>query len=157
MNPAARDYLKYQAPVILWGLCIFAVSSLPRMAPLKGVVPHLDKVAHGIEYFVFGYLLARAFHYAGRITIRRKAVRLALILAVLFAALDELHQMFVPTRVESIADFMADVTGIGIALGLFHVRHRRRDKGGTGVRSAAGGEEHQPGGGEVDVDGIAGL
>ena len=48
-------------------------------------------------------------------------------------------------------------TALCIALGLFYVRHRGRDNGETGVRSAAGGEEHQPGGGEVDVDGIAGL
>jgi len=136
-----RDYLKYQAPVILWGVLIFTISSIPRLAPLKRSLPHIDKIGHGFEYFVFGYLLARALYYAGRSTIRPRAIRLALILGVVFAGLDELHQIFVPGRVESLSDFAADTTGLLLALGLFRWRHRHGRVDGVSPPLSGGGEQ----------------
>lgn len=44
---------------------------------------------------------------------------LVLIIGVLFAASDEVHQIFVPNREGSIADLIIDVAGIAISLAMY--------------------------------------
>jgi VanZ family protein len=68
----------------------------------------MDKVAHFALFAVFGCTLAwGARHFETR------AAHLAVILlGVLFAASDEIHQSFVPRRDSSPGDFLADVAGL---------------------------------------------
>jgi VanZ family protein len=74
--------------------------------------PGLDaNLLHIPEYAVLGLLLARALQ--GR-TPGRAAPRVlagALVLAVVFGGLDELHQAFVPGRMPDPADWVHDAVG----------------------------------------------
>ena len=72
-----------------------------------------DKVLHFIQYAIFGILwrgaLAQRFRLSNDF---RKSHKMALLLGMLFAALDELHQSFVPGRDSDVMDFIADAIGI---------------------------------------------
>lgn len=82
-------------------------SQLPRV---PGAPP--DWVLHGIE---FGVLAAACFYGASRGFDRRfrsaNAAILAVSIATVYGALDELHQSFVPGRDVSVGDWIADSLG----------------------------------------------
>ncbi|HZY02829.1 MAG TPA: VanZ family protein [Anaeromyxobacteraceae bacterium] len=114
------------APVLLYALLIFALSSLAR--PQDLVPPELlshDKLIHFAEYTVLGGLLARALRAGGRPPVRAFAV--ALLLGALYGASDELHLAFVPGRDASPLDWAADAGGT--ALGAVAVLFLRRRGG----------------------------
>jgi VanZ family protein len=70
--------------------------------------PGMDKVGHFILFAVLGATLAW-----GARDLRKGAAHGGLLLAgTLFAASDELHQAFVPSRTPSVGDFVADVLGL---------------------------------------------
>ena len=105
---------------LLWGIllllyagAIFGLSSLP-MTGEKPLVPilHGDKLAHGLEFFVFFLLCWK--------TLPRHRILCSLILTGVYAGSDELHQLFVLTRSASLFDWLADLTGA--AAGAFLIR-----------------------------------
>ena len=124
--------LKIWSPAIIWMGVIFALSSIPGNDIPKVRVPHIDKLAHIMEFLILDALLVRAFFYSflpDNIRHDRsdslnidifalknfnlaKAVFLSIIVASVYAALDEWHQSFVPDRTPDIVDFSADVAGI---------------------------------------------
>jgi VanZ family protein len=71
----------------------------------------LRKVAHFCEYAILAFLARRAFITSSSAFIHRRWFELALLLVVLNAVLDELHQSFVPSRTGSIYDSAIDVAG----------------------------------------------
>lgn len=86
----------------------------------------IRKAAHMSEYAVLGFLLL------GAVGPRRKewtAVPAAFLMAVLYAASDEIHQFFVPGRACMITDVGYDALGaaVGIALGWGLVRWRNKN------------------------------
>ena len=94
-------------PVVAWALVIFSLSSVPHLGTDLGLWDTiLRKLAHTFEYAVLGALLARALRRTG----------LAFVLAVLYAASDELHQTFVPGRHGSPVDVAIDSVGIAIGI-----------------------------------------
>jgi VanZ family protein len=106
-------------------LLIPVLSHQPALKPPFQLFPHQDKVFHMVEFG--GLALAMVMN---RDLFRRYRNRLGMIIAGLtWAALDELHQSFVPGRDCSIADLLADGAGLiaGVILfsALFPVR---RDK-----------------------------
>ncbi len=102
--PAVRLWL----PVVAWAAVIFAFSSVPDLGTgLGGWDLVLRKIAHAAEFAILGLLLARA---VGR-------ARLAVVLGILYAVSDEVHQSFVPGRQGSALDVALDAAGV--ALGVF--------------------------------------
>jgi VanZ family protein len=78
------------------------------------------KVAHLTEFAIFGLLLWRALRKPVRRDPRPWSwpqARNALLLVILYAASDEFHQLFVPTRQASIVDVLIDTTGAALGLG----------------------------------------
>jgi VanZ family protein len=69
------------------------------------------KAAHFSEYAVLAFLARRAFIGSSSSFIQRHWFKLGLILVVVYALLDELHQRFEPTRTASIYDSAIDVAG----------------------------------------------
>lgn len=69
------------------------------------------KLGHFTEYAVLAFLARRAFITSSSIFLRRNWFQAALVLVVIYALLDELHQRFVPTRTASIYDSGIDVLG----------------------------------------------
>jgi VanZ family protein len=95
-------------PVVLYGILIFHFSS--ESDPLPGLTSLVwDKALHATEYAGFALLLCRALRGEGLAWSR--SVALAVILAGVYAATDEWHQLFVPERSADIADWLADMAG----------------------------------------------
>ncbi|MCL6566898.1 MAG: VanZ family protein [Acidobacteriia bacterium] len=86
----------------------------------------LRKTGHFVEYFVFALLVARGVR--GRASgwqARWGGYTLAIVF--LYAALDEWHQSFVPTRTAAVADVALDVVGGAAAIALLWWRARRHN------------------------------
>ena len=104
-------FLKVWGPVIVWAGVIFALSSVPSLNSGFGTWDEvLRKCAHVTEYAILGFLLLRA--------IGRELP--ALLIGVLYAASDELHQHFVHGRHASPVDVLID--SVGLLIGIFVVQ-----------------------------------
>lgn len=118
MRQKAVRFTIFWMPVILYCVAIFAVSSLPQPLPRDIKIPFLDKFLHLIEYGVLGFLLIRALSASKAGFSRKRIFVLAVILAALYGATDEIHQMCVPGRYPSLVDLLFDFIGAASA-GLF--------------------------------------
>ena len=73
-----------------------------------------DKLAHGVEFGVFGFFLLRSMnHLYGN---EFKIYVFVFLVGTAYGALDEIHQMFVQGREASMGDFIADSAGIVLSL-----------------------------------------
>lgn len=143
-----RDFLKAWGPVICWMALMFVGSSdlfsgehtsrfltpflrwlNPEISPATIAQVHLivRKAAHVTEYAVLASLIYRALRgVVDGFWLRAGA---ALVPAFLFAALDEFHQSFVPSRTSSLGDVGIDFFGtlLGLlACGAFLAAKTRR-------------------------------
>lgn len=133
----------YVIAVLAWALVIFYLSHQPASSSnelSKGVTrvivenieiispeKELDfralnskirKSAHFFFYFILGMLIFTALHYRKALTINRTI--LAFFLCVLYAILDEGHQLFIDGRGAQVRDVIIDSAGalVGIVLAL---------------------------------------
>jgi VanZ family protein len=74
------------------------------------------KAAHFSEYFILYFLVAWAL--AHRTIVWPKTGYMALSIAILYAASDEVHQLFIPKRVGDIVDVGIDSLGALFAISL---------------------------------------
>ena len=114
-------------PALLIAAVIWKLSATPDLAVASG---WLDTVTRKLAHVaVFGVLCSacvlglRAQHVSVRTSITVGAA-----LALLYAAVDEFHQSFVPTRVGSPVDVAIDALGVGIASMVLVMAHHRRGK-----------------------------
>jgi VanZ family protein len=133
-----RSFLKYWLPVLVWMGLIFSASSdsrsyehssrfiepllrwlFPRLPEtyVHGIHELLRKCAHLTEYAVLALLLRRAVSQPAPRWWNWRQARLTLLLVMFYAATDEFHQQFVPTRTSLVSDVFIDTAGG--ALGLF--------------------------------------
>ena len=124
-------WLRHRWPLFAWAAVIWIFStswfSAGRTAPLilhllRWFLPHappdtldlihssIRKSAHVVEYFIFGLLTLRAIRGERREWHLRWAI-VAVAIAAGYAATDELHQAFVPTRGPSMYDVLLDTVG----------------------------------------------
>ena len=97
---------------LLYAVAIFIGSAIPGPDMPQAVLAISDKVLHMSEYAVLGVLLHRAFSLQQWWpVIARRAVVFAIIGASMYAASDEIHQMFVPGRMADAFDWLADTAG----------------------------------------------
>jgi VanZ family protein len=71
----------------------------------------IRKAGHVVEYFVLGLLLLRTFRGGSTSSWNWRWPFFAMIVVVLWAACDEFHQSFVPTRTASAVDVGIDAAG----------------------------------------------
>ena len=140
---------EYWFPVLLWMSFIFWMSTgtfsaqntsliiepllrffVPSISPetMRMVHGAIRKLGHGIEYFILGILLFRAFRNGStEMRVWRWAFS-SILVVVLYAASDEFHQSFVSTRTASLFDVGIDTVGGIFAQGASalwcRVRHR---------------------------------
>ena len=88
----------------------------------------LRKAAHVTEYFVLGLLLFRALRGGSGASWSWRWSIFSLVGVVLWAAVDELHQSFVPARTASIVDVGIDITGGLLAQLVMVLAYRYRNK-----------------------------
>jgi VanZ family protein len=140
--PKLRVFLKFWLPVLIWMTLIFSASSdshssertsrffepiLHRLFPRLSQA-HIEEIHHLIrkgghltEYAVLALLLWRAVRQPRKNDPRPwkwDEAGLALSLVFCYAASDEFHQIFVPTRTAQVSDVMIDTVGGAVALTL---------------------------------------
>lgn len=106
--------VKYWVPTLLYMSLIFVVSSMqqPPLPMPKFEWFTIDKVYHFIEYAILSVLLTTALFNAAPKWIPKGWIWVtAAIISSLYGASDEWHQSFVPGRLATIADWVADVLG----------------------------------------------
>ena len=96
---------------------IFYMSSR-QVSQLPSGIP--DVIPHFIEFFVLAFLYMRGL----KVRTTRILLKGMLFLAAL-AILDEIHQLYVPTRVFSLLDILYDLSGIAAGL-LCYIRMQPR-------------------------------
>lgn len=135
-----RRLWRYGWPCLVYAGLIAWVSHRPG-----GTLPALgvgDKSLHALEYAPLGLLTLRWF-LRGWAWETRRALPAGWTAAVLYGALDEVHQHFVPGRQADPADLLADALGaaLGAAAGVGLVRPgRSRPEAAAGDK-----EEGRPG------------
>ena len=115
-------FLQYWLPVLAYIGLIFGMSSIQSLK-VPGPFPFMDKIAHLMEYSLFGLLLGRAI----RFTFTRGSAFLITIATVAIGAgvgcLDEIYQRFVPGRQSDPLDWLTDLAAITAAVVLTQVVH----------------------------------
>ena len=91
-------------------LTIVMASSRSRVASPE--IADFDKVAHFFVYGLLATLVARNLPVRGR-------VWLAILIVSVFGASDEWHQSFTPGRSATVADWVADTLGAGLAAAVY--------------------------------------
>jgi VanZ family protein len=151
--PKPHVFLKFWLPVLLWMAVIFTASSdshsyehssrffepllhwlFPKMSQTNVDNIHhvFRKCCHLTEYAILALLLWRALHLSkNNLPVWSwPKVGGTLLVVFLYAASDEFHQSFVPTRTPLVSDVFIDTAGgaIGLLILWFfgHRRNRRR-------------------------------
>ncbi len=96
-------------PILHW---IYPAITAEQFALIHHLI---RKTAHLTEYFIFGILVFRGVR-RGRPGWRWSWALLALLIAAIYAAFDEFHQTFVPSRTASPYDSMIDTLGASAAI-----------------------------------------
>lgn len=136
----SKRFFLYWLPVLLWMMVIFSASAdshsyqhssrllepllhwlFPRMsqATVEQIHFYFRKTCHLSEYGILALLLWRAIRQPQKgITKpwRWSQAGLVLLLVFLYAASDETHQIFVPTRTPHVTDVLIDTSGGAIVL-----------------------------------------
>jgi VanZ family protein len=142
-----RAFLKFWLPVVFWMTVIFIASAdahsyehssfivepllhwlFPKMSQehVEQIHHVIRKCGHLTEYAILALLLWRALHLSKNNlpTWSWPKVGGTLLLVFIYAATDEFHQSFVPTRTALVSDVFIDTSGgaIGLlALFIFHL------------------------------------
>jgi VanZ family protein len=94
---------------------IFVLSSIPGTSLPQVEIWNADKAAHAFVFCVFFWLLQKSLGSQTRNAyLRRNRLFFAFLIVVGYAALDEIHQGYVPGRSKDVFDFIADVFGGGV-------------------------------------------
>jgi len=86
--------------LVIWLMAIFIGGAQPFAVGL--LPPPWDKIAHTAVYLVLGILLRCSL---------RLSLAISLVLTLAVGGLDEWHQAFIPGRLSSIGDWLADSVG----------------------------------------------
>lgn len=106
------EQINKSAAVILWlvtigYMCLIFYLSLKSLT-LPKMLRNTDKIIHAFVYFILAILLYFSFYKSG---LRKYLLPISLIFAVTYGISDELHQYYVPGRIASIGDVIADSIG----------------------------------------------
>jgi VanZ family protein len=121
-----KRFALYQLPLIIYAMIIFYVSSLSRLPDTGLQIPHLDKMAHASEYFLFGFMTIRAITHLPWPLKTGWVYAMAVLLSLGYGLSDEYHQRFVPGRTADPFDLAADALGIFLAASVYYLLHKRR-------------------------------
>lgn len=111
MKDGAKKFVIFWLPVIAYCVIIFTVSSMPQPLLVEVKIPFFDKFLHAVEYGILSYLLIRALTGTHAGLSRPAVLILAVLIATLYGASDEFHQIFVPGRNPDIFDLLSDFAG----------------------------------------------
>ena len=138
MKKSTERTLRTWVLVAAYLALIFGVSSIPQSQLSHTYFKVSDKLAHLAEYAGFGLLLAVALRGTLRRSRRWVLMVAVVLIGAVVGALDEAYQTTVPGRERELLDWVADVAGVllgvGLASGLTTWLTWRRAKAGETVR-----------------------
>jgi len=144
-----RNFIKYWLPVVFWMVFIFWMSTetfssentfswlemvlgllVPKISSQELSLIHavIRKAGHVTEYFILGLLLFRSFRGGSISAWNWRWSFFAVLVVVLWAVSDELHQSFVLTRTASAVDVGVDTAAGILAQFVGALWHRCRRK-----------------------------
>lgn len=124
-NKRKNDFLVW-LPGICYMAVVFALSAQSSFAELPSVLINLpDKLVHGMLYM--GLTLA-IYYGASKAPIKSfgSPYFQSFVISIIYGALDEFHQSFVPHRSIDIKDWAADVCGAAIMLLIIYAYNKCR-------------------------------
>jgi VanZ family protein len=105
-----RKKLLVYTPLIIYWIILFIATTLPVQSVPSFAIS--DKLHHLAAYFVLSCLLYLTLVYQRKSEyLFNKASIAAFVIASVYGALDEIHQMFVPGRFAEFLDWVADASG----------------------------------------------
>jgi VanZ family protein len=126
MSFRVSPILWYYVPPVAWAAAIFVASHIPSEEfPFQ--IEISDKIIHAAVFFVFTALVHRALLFQQASDwLRTNSLAASIVIGIVYGALDEFHQSFVPGRNMSGLDLLADAIG-SLAYGLvWRLRGRRK-------------------------------
>lgn len=121
--------LTYKLLVLIYAALIFFVSAIPGLSPPPVGLLQEDKIWHFLEFGGFSFLLFLALFASGKEFLKRHVFLLSSLIAIAYAASDEVHQKFVRGRSCEFLDFVADCLGIVVVqMAIWWYLRARRDK-----------------------------
>ena len=126
-----KYYIIYWCPVIFYAIFIFYLSSLPNpISALPGGIKlifisiDLSQITyHIIEYLILAVLLYRALT---KTLVFNKAIFFTMILVIFYGVTDEIHQLFVPSRIFSFLDILSNSFGAIVFQSLVYIKNSRK-------------------------------
>ena len=126
-----RHQIIYWFPVYIYAIFIFYLSSLPNPISILpgGIKPififiDLSQITyHIIEYLILAILLYRAL--IQKLSIN-KTILLTIIFAIFYGVTDEIHQLFVPSRIFSFLDMLSNSFGAILLQSLVYIKNSRK-------------------------------
>ncbi len=114
-----KNLLIYKLPALMFAALIIFVSTRTNVSPPSLGVDWSDKIYHFGEYFVYAFLIFRAFPQVHRSPQRTSLYVLLFLFGIAFGGFDERVQYYIPNRDSSPFDWMADSIGYCTAGVLF--------------------------------------
>ncbi len=116
--PQARPQVwRYWVPLCGWALVMLTASSMPGTSIPTIEIVNWDKGAHCLEYAILGAFWVRLWLHIPKMS--QHPFAYGLLCTILFGALDEIHQLFIPLRSADILDWAADSCGALIGCSLY--------------------------------------
>ena len=109
-----KRFFRLWSPLIIYMAFMWFLSSQSGDRIQLVPIPFLDKVLHFLEYLIFGFLVARVISLPEARKDRIRLLISVVVIALIWGAIDELHQSFVPLRDANIFDLIADCIGAGV-------------------------------------------
>lgn len=109
-NSVKKIFFFIKLPLIIHWLTILTLTTLP--AESLPSVGFSDKIQHFLAFFVLGFLLYFNLIFQSKYkSLKKSPFYYSILISVVYALFDELHQLLVPNRSAEIMDFVADVSG----------------------------------------------
>ena len=113
----SKRFFKFHFPFILWLLVIFAESSMPGDFYPQVDIVNVDKILHMGIYGLLAMLCYISLIHTEKVnTFTANPLMWTLIIGSLYGVSDEFHQLFVPNRSCDFWDWVADASGVIIAV-----------------------------------------
>jgi len=123
-------FISFYIPALFWAGIIFYLSSRSDLRLEVGNIPvemAMRKVAHFLEFSILAFLIFRIFFKFHNSSLG-KSVAWSLLIAILYAFSDELHQIFVPGREGKFLDWVFDVVSAFLFLQILVIYYARKNK-----------------------------
>ena len=127
-SPFVTRVLRWAPPIFYMGFIFFASSVPGDELPSWGF---WDKAEHLLAYSVLGVLFLIPVAEARLALVTPRTGAIAVVLATLYGAFDEIHQSFTPGRSPDVHDLFADFLGATVGVVVVLLRPPCRDAPGS--------------------------